>query len=101
MPGCEKRGGSQCRNLQKRLTCLLLISVVLSQESATHHLLPDGSQVARDELLVAAGHAPVNFRNFMGRQDVISIYEDMLAKNPGDFKAFIFLQYFWVQIIGL
>lgn len=54
-------------------------------------LLPEGSQGEKDELLVAAGFVPVNFRNFMGREDVLAIYHNLLAQNPKDFKTFIAL----------
>lgn len=54
-------------------------------------LLPESSQVEKDELLIAAGFAPVNFRNFMGRQDVLSIYQKALSENPQDFRSYISL----------
>lgn len=54
-------------------------------------LIPETSQAEKDELLIAAGFAPVNFRNFMGRQDVLAIYQKALAENPHDFKTYIAL----------
>lgn len=54
-------------------------------------LLPKGSSQEKDELLILAGFAPSNFRNFMGRQDVMAIFEGLLAENPNDFKAYIAL----------
>ncbi len=52
-------------------------------------LLPYGTQSEKDELLVIAGYAPINHRNFMGRQDVVAIYEQQVSESPEDFKAFI------------
>jgi len=50
-----------------------------------------GTHKDKDELLIAAGFAPSNYRNFMGRQDVLSLYEQAVAENPDDFKAYIAL----------
>lgn len=52
-------------------------------------LIPETNQSQKDELLVAAGFAPVNYKNFMGREDVLAIYQKALAHNPDDFKSFI------------
>ncbi|MBF2054413.1 MAG: helix-turn-helix domain-containing protein [Candidatus Sericytochromatia bacterium] len=56
-------------------------------------LLSQNQQVEKDELLIAGGFAPVNYRsrNLMGRQDVMALYENILRENPEDFKAYIAL----------
>lgn len=54
-------------------------------------LIPETNQADKDELLIAAGFAPTNFRNFMGRQDVLTIYQKALAQNPLDFRSYIAL----------
>lgn len=60
-------------------------------ESLANFLIPETNQADKDELLIAAGFAPNNFRNFMGRQDVMAIYQKTLVKNPQDFKTYIAL----------
>lgn len=60
-------------------------------QSLTAVLIPDANQTETDELLIAAGFAPVNFRNFMGRQDVLEIFQKAHAANPDDFTAYIAL----------
>ena len=54
-------------------------------------LLPRGSQSEKDELMIAAGFAPNNFRNFMGRHDLLSIYERLVQEEPENFKHYIAL----------
>lgn len=58
-------------------------------ETLADFLIPNTNQSDKDELLIAGGFAPTNFRNFMGRQDVLAIYQKALAQNPDDFKTFI------------
>lgn len=60
-------------------------------DTLANFLLPETNQAEKDELFIAAGFAPNNFRNFMGRQDVMAIYEKELAKNPLNFKIYIAL----------
>ena len=49
-------------------------------------LMPTASQADKDKLMVAAGFAPVNYRNYMGRESVISLYEALCQRHPEDFK---------------
>lgn len=60
-----------------------LLEVILS------HLIPNANQAEKDEVLIAAGYAPVNLKNFMGREDVLAIYQKSLAADPDNFKAYI------------
>ncbi|MGV3523503.1 MAG: helix-turn-helix domain-containing protein [Candidatus Sericytochromatia bacterium] len=56
-------------------------------------LLQGADQLQKDELLVAAGFAPTNYRHFLGRRDVLEIYEAIFSENPENFKNFIALVY--------
>jgi transcriptional regulator with XRE-family HTH domain len=54
-------------------------------------LLPTGSEREKDELLLLAGFAPQNYRSFLGRTELVELYEKELESNPLNFKAFIAL----------
>lgn len=56
-------------------------------------LLQGANQLQKDELLVAAGFAPTNYRHFLGRRDVLDIYEALVQENPQDFKSYLALVY--------
>lgn len=58
-------------------------------EAILTHLIPNANQAEKDEVLIAAGYAPVNLKNFMGREDVLAIYQKSLAADPDNFKAYI------------
>ena len=51
-------------------------------------LFSDGNTAAQDELLILAGFTPTNPDSLLGRRDAITIYEQTLAENPQDFKAY-------------
>lgn len=59
----------------------------------TDILLEGATQLEKDEVLVAAGFAPINYRNFLGREDVVAIYENTLRLQPDDFKTYLALVY--------
>lgn len=52
---------------------------------------PEGNDAALDDLLIAADYTPLHMDSFTGRQDVISIFQEALAHNPHNFRAFISL----------
>lgn len=54
-------------------------------------LLPENSQQERDELLLLAGFAPLHYRPFLGKADLITLYRDALEAEPENFKYFISL----------
>lgn len=54
-------------------------------------LMPMSSQAEKDQVMVAGGFAPANYRNFMGRDDTLSLYVTLVNQDPDDFKAFISL----------
>lgn len=54
-------------------------------------LLTEGSQQERDELLLLAGFAPLHYRSFMGKADLIKLYQEALEAEPDNFKYFISL----------
>jgi transcriptional regulator with XRE-family HTH domain len=63
-----------------------------SRDFITHLALtfyPEGSGPEQDELLVAAGYTPLHFRRFIGRDDVIHVFERAIERDPENFKQFI------------
>lgn len=60
-------------------------------ENLADSLAPHVSSFELDELLLAGGFTPIHFRNFTNREDVITIYQRLLKKDPHDFKTFIAL----------
>ncbi|MBT9548131.1 MAG: helix-turn-helix transcriptional regulator [Candidatus Sericytochromatia bacterium] len=54
-------------------------------------LLIESSQQERDELLLLAGFAPLHYRSFMGKADLIKLYQEALEAEPDNFKFFISL----------
>lgn len=54
-------------------------------------LLVESSPQERDELLLLAGFAPLHYRSFMGKADLIKLYQEALEAEPDNFKYFISL----------
>lgn len=60
-------------------------------------LMPLASQLEKDRVMLAGGFAPSNYRNFMGREEVASLYQSIAQKDPDDFKNFIALVLLYIR----
>lgn len=54
-------------------------------------LFPEGNDLLRDELLIAAGFTPIHIEKFVDHADSVNIYQRLVNHNPQDFRAYLFL----------